>query len=174
MARRKHHRGGHRRRSNPTVYRRRRRSNPLGITGNLLKTSLWAAGGALATRALPNLALGAKNTGVVGYAANAGSAILLSWVTSMFDKSGSEGVLIGGLAATVLRIAQDNFGPRFALAGDPGGLGLYSKGFFAVPTGSDAYGRVLQSPYPQPALPAAAGGGRPAMGAARYSGRWRR
>jgi hypothetical protein len=156
MAKRRHHKRHHHR--NPfasrTSRRGRRRRNPLLSmpTGDLLKVGLWAIGGGVVTRVVPQQFLGANNTGVMGYAANAATGVAASWLASKFagDKAG-QGVLIGSFVALGSRIVSDLFGPSSLLGGGLNGdlaydLGFYINNSFPLPTsGSGPY--LLNSGY---------------------------
>lgn len=112
----------HRRRSrmNPTrtVYRTRRharrsrrnagRSGGTGITG-LFSNALWLVGGAVGTKMITQLVLGAKNTGIMGYIGNAVTAFGLSLLVGKLLKNPAAGkaVLSGGIVALVLRLLSD-------------------------------------------------------------------
>jgi hypothetical protein len=121
--------------------RRHRRSNP----GFLGKPMDWAAGGAgvlagvVGTRALPQMVLGAGNTGAMGYAANAVTALGLGWLTHMvFPRNPvlTGAVIAGGFAATIARVISDRtpFGAQLSLTGlGDWGLGLYQKSNFNNP-----------------------------------------
>jgi hypothetical protein len=132
--------------------------NPFGVGSGEVGSILWTAGGYVAARALPAMALPSQNTGWMGYALNLGTAFLMK----MFIPGtvGSE-LFVGGAVATVTRIVSDNLGAKIqGLSGDPTfTLGAYWQSYFAVPTVSDPYGRVAASPYPQPVLAPAPGRG---------------
>jgi len=105
----------------------------------------WITGGAgvlvgvVGTRAIPQLLLSDKNTGVMGYIANAVTAAGLGWVTSMvFPRNmiltGS--VIAGGFAALLARVISDQtpFGAQLSLTGlGDYGLGLYKKSNYPYP-----------------------------------------
>lgn len=131
----------------------RRHRNPLGIDSASFTGAFFGLGGAVGTLAAPALVMSASNTGVVGYGMNFASALILKLLAdSMVGKSQGDAVFTGGLVALGLRIARDQF-PTAP------GLGAYWPSYFALPTSSNPYGQTLQSPYPQPALPVAAGAG---------------
>ena len=139
-------------------YRHHRR-NPLGLQPGEGMRIIVASGGYIAARALPAMALPAQNTGIMGYALNAATALLMKLVIP--GQMGSD-LFVGGAVATVTRIVSDNLGAKIqGLSGDPTfTLGAYWQSYFAVPTVSDPYGRVAASPFPQPVLaPAPAGKG---------------
>jgi hypothetical protein len=91
---------GKRRRSN---YRRRR--NPLEFKNDAV-LALWASVGGIATRMGVQAFLSNYNSGVQGYAANAAMAVALGWLADKVNKTAGQGVLIGGLAATAMRMAS--------------------------------------------------------------------
>jgi hypothetical protein len=151
----------HRRRatSNPSSYRRRRRSrvanrhhrrrNP-GISGALsgttgmFKNALSVIGGAVGSRYATQLALGASNTGAIGYLANAIAALALGWAAGKFMKSPQIGAMVtlGGFTGLALRMLSDltPIGQYVNLslsgagkAGDTG-IGLITDTTFYVPT----------------------------------------
>jgi hypothetical protein len=127
MAAKTQKRKARRRRQNPSKSRRRttvvmvhkkrmhrRRRNParlatLGRVPNLLTTATFTLSGAIGTRALTQMLLGAKNEGPVGYAGNAVAAILLGWGVGKFMKNrqAATAVTIGGFVGLTLRLLQD-------------------------------------------------------------------
>lgn len=149
-----------RRTSNPGSYRRRRRvsnvrhhrrrrnagafSGTIGSTTGMLKNALSVIGGAVATRYATQLALGANNTGAIGYLANAIAALALGWAAGKFMKSPQVGsmVTLGGFTGLALRMLSDltPIGQYVNLslsgagkAGDTG-IGLITDTTFYVPT----------------------------------------
>ena len=171
--------------------RKRGKRNPRGIGSFSLadvgKASLAGVGGALATRSLPQMLLGAKNTGAMGYLANAAVAIgggygLAAFMAPLWGM----GWIVGGLTATGLRIWSDHISQTSAAAlsglRDLGDLDFSSDGIgylrdfvntpFPLPTTSENVNGnyVVQDPYPAqlpaPApAPAAAAPGSQAPGA---------
>jgi len=173
-----------RRRSNPTSYaasarpvrrrrrhnarafvvKHRRRRNPLALGGReLVPTALWAIAGGVATRAIPQLLLKDSNTGIMGYGANALTAVALSWAAERFaGPNAGKGILIGGAVMLGGRLISDFFGKSLVSFGDVFGttgtsgmgahgdpsfdLGLYTPGEFVVPTWSD--GVMQRQSYP--------------------------
>lgn len=115
--RRRRHVSNHRRRRyarrNPgRRYARLRcyRRNPgLGSATNLVKSSLYIIAGAVGTRSLTQMVLKDKNTGVMGYVANAVGSFILGFAASKVFKSKEIGtmVTVGGMTGLVLRILQD-------------------------------------------------------------------
>jgi hypothetical protein len=135
-----------------------RHRNPFGFSAGDGEQLLYGTAGYVAARAIPAMVLPNQNTGIMGYALNAGTALAMRLLVG--GEAGKD-LFIGGLIAVGSRIVSDNFGANIkGLSGDPQfTLGAYWNSYFAVPTVSDPYGRVSASPYPQPALaaPAAAG-----------------
>lgn len=106
-----HHR--RRRRSTGRRTHRRRRSNPSVSRGGLqgfLLGGLAAAGGFVATKAATQFALGASNTGVMGYLGNLVAAFIVGKGVGMFtrNKAIENGVMIGGALVVVARLVSDN------------------------------------------------------------------
>ncbi len=105
----------------------------------------WIQGGAgvvagvVGARALPQMLLGASNTGTMGYAANAVAAVGLGWLTHMIFPRNQilvTSVIAGGFAGLISRIISDKtpFGAQLSLTGlGDYGLGLYQKSNFPYP-----------------------------------------
>ena len=121
--------------------RHHRRSNPafLGSATDWVQGGAGVLGGVVITRALPQLVLGAGNTGPMGYAANAIAALAAGWVTHMVfprNRVLTGAVIAGGFAATLARVIADRtpFGAQLSLTGlGDWGLGLYQKSNFNRP-----------------------------------------
>ena len=144
-------------------FRRRghRRSNP-GIAGfnanELLKLAGGAAAGVVGAKYLTQMALGANNSGPMGYAAQAIATLAIGWAANKYvGKDAATGVVAGGLGALALRIFQENVsGTSTSMSGlgDPDmaalgvGMGDYRPGSMPIPV----YG------FNQPQLPAVSGG----------------
>lgn len=156
-------RPAHRRKA---VMHHRRRSNPFGA--GLGRPMDWVTGGAgvlagvVGTRALPQLVLAAKNTGVTGYFANGVTAAALGWVAHLLLKKPviTASVIAGGFAALIARIISDqtSYGKFLSLTG----MGDYNAGFnFAIPQrlGGDLRSVEIPRGWGAPALAAAPGGG---------------
>jgi hypothetical protein len=135
---------------------RRRRHNPNigGFSGTeLLKLGLGAAGGAIGARYVTQAVLGEKNTGAMGYGANALAAIGLAWLAAKYaGKDIAAGVAAGGLSAVVLRIWSERVSGTSpaAMSGYLGdvdfssdGLGAYIESGFPLPTVSTQNGNYL-------------------------------
>lgn len=140
-------------------YRKHKR-NPFGIGKDELTLAATGVAGGVGALALPAIVLPSQNTGAIGYVLNAVTAVALKFVGDMVSKNVGTGLLVGGLVGTGLRIVKDNI-PSIP-------MGAYWPSYFAVPTVSNSIGQVLQSPYPQPALPAPAKG----MAGGRFSARF--
>jgi hypothetical protein len=133
MAHRRHH------------HHRRRRHNPFGISGNVVKDAAYVTAGAVGSPYVANM-LG--QSGWLAVAATAAAAVALSFGAKFVGgASAQEEVLKGGISAAILAaLKESGIGARI-------GLGSYVPSYFALPTGSDAYGRVA-SPFALPAAPA--------------------
>lgn len=179
----------HRKATNGTQHHRRRRRNPSGIAGTigtpkeLIVGGVAGLAGAVATRQIPQMILGANNAGMEGYAANLVTALLSGWLAGMFaGPSAGRGALIGGAVIVLDRVLSDNVSPiasYISLSG-VGDANAYSKlgtiraGYYTHPgiqnpDGSlyvpdpytDAAVAAVLAKYPQVAnvLPPNAGGG---------------
>jgi hypothetical protein len=139
-ARARHNTAGRPRKSRAVRHHHRRR-NPgfLGSPMNWVQGGAGVLAGVVGTRALPQIVLGGSNTGAMGYAANAATALALGWVTHMFFPRNpilTGSVIAGGFAATLARIISDRtpFGAQLSLTGlGDWGLGLYQKSNFNNP-----------------------------------------
>jgi hypothetical protein len=151
--------------------RRRHRRNPSigGFAGaELIKLGLGAAGGAIGTRYLTQLALGDKNSGVMGYGANLVAAVALAWAAAKFaGRDIATGVAAGGISAVIMRLWSDKVSGSSAAAlsgylGDlefsSDGLGAYINSGFPLPTVSQQNGNYLTIPTVGPSLAAAGAG----------------
>lgn len=163
-----------RRRRHARSYGRRRRriGNPggasIGGMTNLFKSAVSVIGGAVASRYATQLALGAKNQGIMGYAGNAIAALLLGWGAKRFlGPNVGAMVTLGGFTGLALRMLSDltPIGQYVNLqlngmgkAGDTG-IGLITDSTFYVPT-TFASGSMNQAQVPAQlqAMIAAAGG----------------
>jgi hypothetical protein len=133
--------GTTRRRSTKRVMHHRRRHNPAGLG----RPMDWVTGGAgvlaggVGSRMIPQLLMGASNTGMMGYAANAAAAIGLGFLAhTMFPRQPilTVTVIAGGFGGLISRIVSDrtSFGAALSLTGlGDWGLGLYQKSNFNNP-----------------------------------------
>lgn len=175
----------YRRRSrNPMVFVRRRRArrNPSvpGGAMTFLKNGLFGLLGLVATKQLPQVILGAKNTGVIGYVANAVAAgVGGALITKFAGKAAGVAATFGGALYVAERIITEQFssvGAALSLSGlgDARALGDIRTGYFPLPvptTGGAAMNPVLP---PSLAAPAPAAGGRAlsGLGAGRFGSRF--
>ena len=141
MARHHHHRHHHRR--NPSMGRK-----VLPMIGG-------AAVGGFLTRSLPQTFLGASNTGIMGYGANALVAIAGGWLVGKWNRDAGLGWLVGGGAAIALRVYSDYTTGASTAGASDGSMSFYANAAFPVP-----YATSPGSPYLSPygaAYPAGAG-----------------
>jgi hypothetical protein len=113
---------------------------------------------AVATRQLPQIVLGANNTGVEGYFANLVTALVATWAASAFGgaKAGI-GALTGGMVILLDRVLTEQvspIGPYLSLSGigDPTAvrrLGTIRDGYFFHPGLTNPDGSMM---VPQPVL----------------------
>lgn len=153
-----------RRRSNPTyrvrrMVRRRRNSGKAmgGLTSGLMGKAIGVIAGAVGSRYLTQMALGANNTGYIGYAGNIAAAIALGMVAKKVTKSQDLGnsVMLGGVVSTILRIISEksSYGSYIQAslsgAGKAGdvGMGLITDSSFYTPQ-TFAPGSMTQSVVP--------------------------
>lgn len=134
----------------PPAKRHPPRRNPdlMGVLNKpleVLKHGLYATGGMLAARQLPQLLLGTRNQGIVGYVANVVVAIVAGIIASAaFGPAAGGSVMVGGGLYTVIRglTEQTPLGKHLQLSGvgDPtaaGPLGALVPGYFAHPPVTD-------------------------------------
>lgn len=100
---------------------RRRNPGALGSTGSWVVGGLGILGGVVVTRSLPQLVLGSNNTGPMGYAANAATAVLGGFLLNSIGAGRKFAVPFvgGGFAALIARIISDYtpYGKALALSG---------------------------------------------------------
>lgn len=139
-----------RRRRNPLFLRHRRR-NPNGVVSapvRLLKTGTLALVGLVATRQVPQMLLGSRNTGVLGYVANAAAALASAAVArKIADREAAEAVGIGGALYLANRIISEQLSPigkvlslsgvGDAQAAGLGNVGKYVPAYFPHPVVTD-------------------------------------
>lgn len=178
----RHHRGFHLMRNRARG--RRRSRNPGIVRGgvNLLKYGLYALVGLVVSRQLPQMLLGSRNTGFLGYAANIATAFALSFVGNKFGgPEAGNAMLLGGGLFVVNRAIGDNFAPvqkylSLSGLGDPLALGDIRPGYFPLPVPLDANNNPIipseiDAGRAMKALAAAAPAGGPQMAtASRMSG----
>jgi hypothetical protein len=130
------------RRHNP--HRRHHRRNPSfgGFSlSQVVELGVGAAGGVIGAGYLAQLALGANNVGVMGYAAELVATFLLAWGTNKFLNRSklAEGVIAGGVGGVFKRFWDDNVsGASQSMSGlgnrSFAGLGYYTNRNFVLPT----------------------------------------
>lgn len=161
-----------RRRKNPMFkkFRRSRRSNPgtkfLGMEPvALLTLGVGAAAGAVGSRAVPQLILKDKNTGLMGYAANAVAAVGLGFVAGKFNPDLATGVIAGGFGSLFQRVWNERVSKTSPSADIQGlgdydysedGMGRYVNATWPAPTITGDAGYVATAALPAGAAPAAA------------------
>ena len=140
------------RKRNPLLVMRRRsrrRRNP-DVTApvRMLKTGTLALIGLVATRQLPQMLLGSRNTGIVGYVANAAAALASAAVAKRIsDRESAEAVGIGGALYLANRIISEQLTPigrvlslqgiGDAQAAGLGNVGRYVPAYWTHPVVTD-------------------------------------
>ncbi len=143
------------RRANPSGHRRRssgrRRSNPSMLAGttSILKSGFYALLGLVAARQVPQMVLGARNAGVIGYAANIAVTVIAAMLGSKFlGKEAGAAMGVGGGVYVANRVIQDNFSPvgkvlSISGIGDYNSLGDIQNGYFPLPVPTNASGQPI-------------------------------
>ena len=168
--RKRRRKGSRRRRSNPVaiVSRKRRRNGSYKMTRSfggrrrnpsfggfdLGDTAALAAGalvGGIATRGLTQQVLGDKNTGALGYGANAVTAVALGILANKMgaSKTISSGVIAGGLSALFQRIWSEHVSQTSPAAPANGTSGLGDADYSA-----NGLGDYVGSGFPLPSVSA--------------------
>ena len=162
--------GGGKKSHNPRGHRRRSRRNPGLLAGgaNLLKSGFYALLGLVATRQLPQMVLGARNTGWVGYISNGVTALIAAAIANRtLGPTAGGPVLIGGGLYVVNRVFQEQFSPvgkvlSLSGLGDAMALSGIEPGYFPLPVPTDAAGmpiipsQIRALPAPSAVIPAGA------------------
>jgi hypothetical protein len=145
------------RRRNPIILlrRRHRRRNPdMGAPVRLLKTGTLALIGLVATRQVPQMLLGSRNTGIVGYIANAATALASAALARrMAGHDAAEAVGIGGAMYLANRIISEQLTPvgkvlslqgiGDAQAAGLGNVGKYVSAYWTHPVVEDRSGKPV-------------------------------
>jgi hypothetical protein len=145
-----HHSGYKARRTNHSMMRsntgRRPRYKPNAGTfggagiGSIVTNAVFVIAGALGSKLITQMVLGANNTGLIGYAGNAITGGLMWFVTEkvMHNKTASAGVIAGTAVQIILRLINDYtpFGQYVSQLG----MGDYQAQSFVTP-------QVLVDPY---------------------------
>ena len=117
----------------------------------MVKSGVSVIAGAVGTKLATQAVLGASNTGIIGYAANAVATGLAAWLAHAFTKDPviSQGIGVGGTVQIILRIINDYtpYGSALALSG----LGDYQVAMFPTPSW---YPNGLRSANPSNPWPA--------------------
>jgi hypothetical protein len=130
----------------------------VGRPTELVTTGLSALGSAIATKQIPQMILQSGNTGWEGYAANAVTGGVATWLAGTFlGKTAAQGALAGALVIILDRILTDQFsslGPYLSLSGvgdatSYGKLGTIRDGYYFHPGLVDGNGQMV---VPQPVL----------------------
>ncbi len=126
---------------------RRRRRNPLAVPG-LVKSALYAIGGGIGTRVIPQMVLKEQNIGLTGYLANAVTTLGLSAAASRFiSKDAGQAVVLGGAVMITGRIVEDFVGQRLVEFGAiPGFAGMGRYGDMSY----DLSGEFINQGFPVP------------------------
>jgi hypothetical protein len=158
------------RRANPSGHRRRssgrRRHNPSVLAGttSILKSGFYALLGLVAARQVPQMVLGARNAGVIGYAANVAVTVIAAMLGSKFlGKEAGAAMGVGGGVYVANRVIQDNFSPvgrvlSISGIGDYTALGDIQNGYFPLPVPTNGSGQPIIPQELRP-LPVVAGKG---------------
>ena len=169
-----------RRRPKKTVVRRQR--NPSRVTSkatDLVKMGAFALGGLVLARQIPQAVLGGRNSGFVGYLANALTAIVAAAIISKYGgKPAGNAVGIGGGLYVVQRVMDEQFtalGRQLSLSGvgdsrASGSLRGIGPAYFPWPVATDRAGNPIIPPQidnAQIAAPATV-----AAGVGRFAGRF--
>lgn len=147
------------------------RRNPLGLSASNLMFAAWGVAGGVGARAIPAVLLAQKNTGWMGYLLNLAASVGLKFVGDRISPMAGDGMLVGGLVSTGLRVVAENFGAKIP------GMGAYWQSYLPnLPASSDPYGRM---PAPEQvaaaAAAASAAAARGGMSGGRFTGgRFRR
>jgi uncharacterized membrane protein YuzA (DUF378 family) len=143
---------------------RRRSSNPglFAGTSSILKSGFYALVGLVATRQIPQMVLGAQNTGIMGYLANIAVTVVGAMIAGkMFGSEVAKAFGIGGGIYTVNRVLTDNMSPvgkvlSLSGIGDYTALGDIQPGYFPLPVPTNGAGQPIIPAELQPRMIAAA------------------
>lgn len=126
-------------------HHRRHRRNP-SMTKGIIPMVISAAVGGFATRSIPQALMGPSNTGLMGYGANLGVALVGGWGLGKFmGRDIGLGWTIGGGAAIVLRMYQD-----YTSGAGSAGVSDHSMGFYATQAFPVPYSTGPGSPFANP------------------------
>jgi hypothetical protein len=145
-----------RRRSGRRSYRRlARRRNPgfsgLGTTERLVPLIVGGAGGFFGARLIPQNVpfLQSYNTGVTGYALNAVSGGVVSWLLGFWKRDAMIGGFVGTALAVISRVITDQNATNSAMSGDLDfDMGYYVSDRYPFPQGNGGpYPRFPGTPF---------------------------
>lgn len=142
--------------------RRHARRNPsMGGVSNLIVSAAYAIGGAVGSKYLTQMVLGASNVGYVGYAANIAAAFVAGKAVGMFtkNKAAENSVILGGVIMAVIRFLSDQTPLGSTLS--QYGLGDYEASTWLSPARYVNAATSAQVDIPtalRPMLPAGKGG----------------
>jgi len=132
----------------------RRRRNPsalsmAGNTGSILKGGFFALVGLVLARQLPQMFLGARNTGIIGYVSNIAATLVAAMVGGKFlGPEAGKFMAVGGGVYVVNRALTDNLSPvgkvlSLSGIGDHNALGDIQSGYFPLPVPTNASGQPI-------------------------------
>ena len=145
------------RRKNPFVGARkhhaRRRKNPstmsLSGTSSILKGGFFALIGLVVARQIPQMLLGARNTGLIGYGSNLLATFVAAMVgTKFLGPDAGKYIAVGGGVYMVNRALTDNLSPvgkvlSLSGIGDHNALGDIQSGYFPLPVPTNGSGQPI-------------------------------
>jgi hypothetical protein len=160
-----HHKARSHKSTNPHHKKRSRNpSETFGSAKDIATSAVYGLGTAVLTAQVPQLLLQANNTGIGGYAANAGTAIAAVVLAKMFGGPvAARAAMVGGSVIILDRILTEQFsqiGPYLQLSGLGDAtavrrMGTIRDGSFLHPTMNDANGNmIVPDPVTQAALAA--------------------
>ena len=144
----------------------------MGGVSNLIVSAAYAIGGAVGSKYLTQMVLGASNVGYVGYAANIAAAFVAGKAVGMFtkNKQAENSVILGGVIMAVIRFLSDQTPLGTTL--QQYGLGDYEASTWLTPARyvNGAQSALVDIPTAlRPALPAGKGGMAGLRGSGSYS-----
>lgn len=133
----------------------------MGGLSSLVVSAAYAIGGAVGSKYLTQMVLGASNVGYVGYAANIAAAFVGGKAVGMFtkNKQAENSVILGGVIMTLIRFLSDQTPLGATL--QQYGLGDYEASTWLTPARYVNAATSAQVDLPtalRPALPAGKGG----------------
>lgn len=135
--------------------RRRRNPGVVSTFTSVLPVAGYAIAGAVATAAIPDMILGKNNSGVVGYAADAATAVALSMIGgATLGGNARDGLLIGGAVRVVSRLIGDLMGRQILTVSPLRGMRGYGPLDFVLPSAT----RGLSYRLPAAVAPVVAAG----------------